>query len=111
MTKRSKSFLGDFELTVLLAVLQLGDDAFGVRILEEIEERTGRSPSGGALYITLDRLETKGLIKSSLGGSRTNRGGRPRRYISVTPKGFKAVRESRAAILSLLDGLDELFSS
>ena len=63
-SKRSKAFLGDFELTVLLAVLQLDGQAYGARILEEIKERTGRSTAGGALYITLDRMESKGLIRS-----------------------------------------------
>ncbi len=107
--KRSKTFLGDFELTVLLAVLRLGDEAYGAAILREIEQRTGRLVPGGALYITLDRIESKGFIKSKLGDAGTNRGGRPRRYITVTNKGFEAVRESRAALLNMMSGLDTLF--
>ncbi len=107
--QRPKTFLGDFELTVLLAVLRLGDEAYGAAILEEIEEQTGRSVAGGALYITLDRMEAKGLIKSKLGDAGANRGGRPRRYVTVTSKGFAAVRESRAALLNMMSGLDAVF--
>ena len=62
MTKQI--FLGEFELVVLLAVLRLGDEAYGVTIMREIEERTGRSASRGAVYITLERLEKKGYLKS-----------------------------------------------
>ncbi len=111
--KKNKTFLGDFELTVLLAILRLEDGAYGGAILQEIDDRTGRSVQGGALYITLDRMESKGLIKSKLGDSppppSANRGGRPRRYVTVTAKGFAAVRESRDALLSMMGGLDAMF--
>ena len=107
--KKRKPFLGDFELTVLLAILRLGDEAYGAEVLREIEQRTGRSVPGGALYITLDRMESKRLIKSRLGDPSANRGGRPRRYVTVTEKGFAAVRESRDAMLSMMGGLDSMF--
>ncbi len=107
--KKRKTFLGDFELTVLLAILRLGDEAYGAEVLREIEQRTGRSVQGGALYITLDRMESKRLIKSRLGDPSANRGGRPRRYVTVTEKGFAAVRESRDAMLSMMGGLDSMF--
>ncbi len=107
--RKGKPFLGDFELTVLLAILRLGDEAYGAEILREIDQRTGRSVSGGALYITLDRMESKRLIKSRLGDPSANRGGRPRRYVTVTEKGFAAVRESRDAMLSMMGGLDSMF--
>ncbi len=107
--KKGKTFLGDFELTVLLAILRLGDEAYGAEILREIDLRTGRSVPGGALYITLDRLESKGLIRSKLGDPSANRGGRPRRYVAVTPEGFAAVRESRDALLNMMGGLDAMF--
>jgi len=107
--KRSKTFLGDFELTVLLAVLRLGPEAYGTAIIGEIERRTGRSVPGGALYVTLDRMEAKGLIRSRLGDGDTSRGGRPRRYVNLTNKGFEAVRESRAALLNLMSGLESMF--
>lgn len=106
---KSKSYLGDFELTVLLATLRLADGAYGGAILREIEERTGRAVPGGALYVTLDRMETKGLLRSRLADPSPGRGGRPRRYVTVTDSGFEAVRESRAALLSLMGGLDTLF--
>ncbi len=107
--RKQKAFLGDFELTVLLAVLRLGDEAYGAEILREIEHRTGRSVPGGALYITLDRMESKGFIESNLGDPGANRGGRPRRYVTVTARGFAAVRESREALLSMMGGLDAMF--
>ncbi len=107
--EKGKTFLGDFELTVLLAVLRLGDEAYGAEMLREIDQRTGRSVPGGALYITLDRMESKRLIKSRLGDPSANRGGRPRRYVTVTEKGFAAVRESRDALLSMMGGLDAMF--
>ena len=107
--KKRKTFLGDFELTVLLGILRLGDEAYGAEVLREIEQRTGRSVQGGALYITLDRMESKGFIKSQLGDPSPNRGGRPRRYVNVTTKGFTAVRESRDALLSMMGGLDAMF--
>ena len=107
--KKNKTFLGDFELTVLLAILRLEDGAYGGAILQEIDDRTGRSVQGGALYITLDRMESKRLIKSKLGDPTPNRGGRPRRYVTVTAKGFEAVRGSREALLNMMGGLDALF--
>ena len=107
--QKKKSFLGDFELTVLLAVLRLGEDAYGGAILREIDRRTGREVAGGALYVTLDRMESKGFIKSSLGDPNPDRGGRPKRYVALTDTGFEAVRESRQALLNLMLGLDPLF--
>ena len=100
-------YLGEFEQVVLLAAMHLGDDAYGASVSEEIEARTGRKVSRGALYVTLDRLEEKGLIRTSLGDPRANRGGRPRRYVKVAAPGLRALRESRAALLSLWHGLEE----
>ena len=107
--QKKKSFLGDFELTVLLAILRLGEEAYGGAILREIDRRTGREVAGGALYVTLDRMEAKGLIASSLGDPHPDRGGRPKRYVALTDAGFEAVRESRQALLNLMLGLDPLF--
>lgn len=106
---RSKTFLGDFELTVLLAVLRLGEDAYGAAIIKDIAGQTGRSVTGGALYVTLDRLQAKGLVRSRLGDASSSRGGRPKRYITITNKGFQAVRDSRAALLNMMEGLDAMF--
>ena len=102
------AFLGEFEQVVLLAILQLGPDAYGVAVLCEIEERTGRRVSRGALYVTLDRLEQKGLLSSRLGKPTPARGGRAKRYLSVSGEGLRALRAERAALMSLWQGLDEV---
>ncbi len=102
----TKNFLGEFEQMVLLAVIRIGDEAYGVRILDEIERRTSRAVSRGALYITLDRLEAKGYITSKLGEPTPARGGRAKRYVTVTAAGKKALRESRTALFNLWDGIE-----
>jgi len=104
----NQSYLGEFEQVVMLAALRLGDEAYGGAISREIEERTGRSVSRGALYVTLDRLEEKQLIRSRLGEPTPARGGRAKRYLSVTPAGVRALRGSRETLESLWQGLDEI---
>lgn len=99
--------LAEFEHLVLLAILRLEDDAFPPAILEEIEERTGRPASRGSIYVTLDRLEDKGLLTSDLRPGPSARGGRPRRYVRLTKAGESALRESREALLSLWEGYEE----
>lgn len=101
-----RSQLGEFEHLVLLAILRLGDQAYAPAILEEIETRTGRPPSPGSMYVTLDRLEEKGLLRSRLADSTDERGGRPRRYVTVTPLGVRQLRASRTALLALWRGLE-----
>lgn len=86
---------------VLLAVLRLGQPAYGVPILDEIEARTGRTPSRAAVYIALQRLEVKGYVASRLGHPSPERGGRARRYFSLRPAGLKALRDSRRALVSM----------
>ena len=103
-------FLGEFEQMVLLSIVQLGDEAYGVKIREEIEARTGRDVARGALYTTLDRIETKGLVTSVTGDSTAERGGRPRRYFAVSPAGMDALRASRKALLNLWTGIEEALS-
>jgi PadR family transcriptional regulator, regulatory protein PadR len=100
--------LGEFEQVVLLAILRLGENAYGVTIRKEIAECTGREPAPGALYTTLDRLETKGLVQSRLGDPTPQRGGRAKRYIKVTRKGRAAVASVQRSFQSLLQGLDLL---
>jgi DNA-binding PadR family transcriptional regulator len=85
--------LGEFEYLLLTAAARLGDEAYGVSIRQEIESTTGRNCSIGALYTTLDRLETKGLLKTWMGEATAVRGGRPKRMVKVTAKG---VREATA---------------
>ncbi len=101
--------LGDFEQLVLLAILHLGDDAYGRRIVETIEERSGRAISRSALYVTFDRLESKGHLTSTLRHPSEERGGRMRRYVEVAPAGLNALRESRHVLEGMWRGLDAVF--
>jgi PadR family transcriptional regulator PadR len=100
--------LGEFEQIVLLAVLHLGDEAYGVAIVDAIEHRTGRTVSRSALYVTFDRLETKGFLTSVLRTGDETRGGKLRRYVTVTPAGFAELRESRETLLGMWQGLEPL---
>ncbi len=101
-----RNFLGEFEHMVLVAVLQLDGEAYGAAIVREIESRTGRGVPSGSLYVTLDRLENKGLVRSRIGEPDARRGGRPKRFVTVTTEGMQAVREVRQAMLSLWKGLE-----
>jgi DNA-binding PadR family transcriptional regulator len=97
-------WLGEFEHMVLLAILRLGREAYAPAILDEIGSRTGRPASRGSIYVTLDRLEEKGLVESEPESGPTERGGRPRRRLVLTESGLEALRESRDALLSLWEG-------
>ena len=101
-------YLGEFEQLLLLAILQCGEDAYTVPIRTVLAERSRRRVSRGALYTSLDRLETKGLLTSRMGESLAVRGGRARRYYSVTPAGLGALRTARAAVADLSRGLESL---
>lgn len=101
-----QSPLGEFEQMVLLAILRLEDEVYGVPITEEIERCTGRSVSPAAVYVTLRRLEKKGLVTSWLGEALPERGGKPRRYVRVLPEGLKDLRESRRMMDALWQGLN-----
>jgi DNA-binding PadR family transcriptional regulator len=100
--------LGELEQIVLLAVLRLGDDAYAVPVLEQIERQTGRHIARGALYTALDRLEAKGCLRSRLGAPLAERGGRARRYFSVTPSAVRSLKASRLSLLRLWDGLEQI---
>ncbi len=100
--------LGEFEQIVLLAALHLGRKAYGVNIVQTIEGRTGRSVSRSALYITFDRLEAKGFLRSELRSPTAERGGSMRRYVEVLPAGLRALQDTRAALLGMWDGLEPL---
>jgi DNA-binding PadR family transcriptional regulator len=97
--------IGSFEQVVLLAILRVGEDAYGVPVQEEIERATGRRVSPGALYRALDRLEERGLVTSGTGAPTSERGGRRRRTLAVTPAGARELKESLAAIRELASGL------
>jgi PadR family transcriptional regulator PadR len=100
--------LGEFEQIVLLAILRLSEGAYGVTILGEIAACTKRHPSRGALYTTLDRMEEKGLVTSRFGDPTPLRGGRAKRYFTVTKKGRFALINAQRSYQSLLQGLDLL---
>ena len=100
--------LGDLEQIVLLAVLRLGNAAYAVPILEEIAAQTGRKVARGALYTALDRLENKGCLRSRLGEPLPERGGRARRYFTVTPAALRALKDSRLALIRLWRGIESL---
>jgi DNA-binding PadR family transcriptional regulator len=99
-------YLGEFEHLVLLAVLRLGEGAYAVPIRDEILERGGRAVARGALYTTLDRLEQKGMLRSRVGEPLAERGGRARRYYTVTPSGLESLRAARTALDRLSSGLE-----
>lgn len=102
---RQDGLLGTFEQLVLLAAMNAGDDAYPPRLIELIGEASGREPSRGAVYVTLDRLEAKGLIASAPVAPGPDRGGRPRRQVAVTVEGEAALREAREALDTLWAGL------
>jgi DNA-binding PadR family transcriptional regulator len=97
----AKDALGGFELQVLLAVMRLGDDAYGVPIADTIEQASGREIAAGSIYITLDRLEAKGLVTSRLGEATPERGGRAKTYFHATGKGVRAVRAAQRTLVRL----------
>ncbi len=98
--------LGTFEQMVLLAILHIGKDAYGPLILHKLKEGSGRPVSRGSLYVTLDRLERKEMLHSTSGAPEPDRGGRPKRYVTVTEKGIAALREARDSLTSMWAGLD-----
>lgn len=98
--------LGEFEQLVLLACLQLGDEAYTVSVVDEIQERSGREVSHSAVYVALRRLEDKGLLSSELGDSTPERGGRPKRFFRAEPEALPALRDARDTLLSMWEGLE-----
>lgn len=98
-------YLGEFEHVVLLALLRLGDDAYGVTVRQEIAARTGRDVSAGAIYATLGRLETKSFVRSRLGAPTAERGGRAKRHFRVTARGVAIVERTHEALRRMADGL------
>jgi DNA-binding PadR family transcriptional regulator len=101
-------YLGEFELVVMITIIRLGENAYGVPISREIEQQTARSVTFGTVYATLDRLEKKGFVRSSLGEATPERGGRAKRYFCVTRTGLRIVRETKHSLTSLWRGVREL---
>ena len=99
-----REHIGEFEQLALLAILRLGPDAYGMKIRQEIEERAERKTSIGALYLTLERLEQKGFIRSELGEVTPERGGRAKRFFTLDPSGKEALRKSLDAVRRMTEG-------
>lgn len=97
--------LGELELLVLLAILRLGEEAYAVSIQEEIGARAGREVTRATVYVTLKRMEDKGLVSTWLGDPLPERGGKARRYVAIEPSGLAAVREARGALQRMWSGL------
>src|ERR1041385_4727765 len=97
--------IGQFEQTVLLALVRLGKDAYGRAILNEIQQRLNRDVSAGAVYATLERLENKGMASSKLAPGTAIRGGRARRYFVPTGAGVRALNDARSATDLIWQGL------
>jgi len=108
--KRTKRYdpLGEFETLVLMAILRLGEQAYGMRIHVELEEQAGRGSSYGALYTTLDRLEQKGYVSSSTGEPTPERGGRAKKYFQIKEPGEAALKQAIAATRSMARGLEPI---
>ncbi len=103
--------LGEFEQLLLFALLRLGDDAHGVGIRQEIEKRTGREVSAGAVYTAMDRLETRGFVSSRMGEPTAERGGRRKKHYRLEPAGAAALRKSYAALSEMAKGLGAKLAS
>jgi DNA-binding PadR family transcriptional regulator len=108
---RAADPLGEFETLVLLAILRLGEDAYGMRIHLEIEDRAQRRCSLGALYTTLDRLEQKGYLSSRIGEATPERGGRAKKYFRIKAAGECALKNAYAATRRMAEGLEPQLGS
>jgi PadR family transcriptional regulator PadR len=108
-SRRPPQPLAEFELLVLLAALRLGaDEAYTVSIAEQIQQRTGRRVRRANVFTTLQRLEAKRLVSTRLGDPRPERGGKPRRLVTVRPAGLAAVRAAAGAIQAMVGELTEV---
>jgi DNA-binding PadR family transcriptional regulator len=103
-----RGYLGEFELMILLAVIHLGDEAYGVPISRELEAHRGRDVSVGSVYAALERLEAKGLVASTLGDPTPERGGKAKRYFRVTREGLRQVHDTRRVLKQMWRTLPEL---
>lgn len=103
-----RDYLTDFELMILLAILRIGDEAYGVPITREIEQTGGRTVALAAVYAALDRLERHGLVSSDIGEPTSERGGRAKRYFQLTARGLAAVRQTQRALTRLWSDVPQL---
>ena len=107
----SPTQISNFELMVMLALIRLGDDAYGVPISQEIEAQSGRDVAVGSVYAALERLEERKLVASRMGEPTAERGGRAKRYFKVTARGLKEVRETQRTLEKLWKNLPGLQGS
>ena len=108
---RPDTTLGEFEQLVLIALLRLGPEAYGAVIRREIEARTGRDLSISAVYVTLDRLEDKGLVRSHIGEPTPTRGGRRKKHYVLLAPGRRAVARAYRTFMVMVDGLERHFDA
>ena len=101
----SRESIGEFEQLVLLAILRLGREAYGISILSEIKKQTGRKVLRPAVYVALKRLEDKELVRARIADPSPRRGGRPRKYFDVAPAGLARLQESRKALMKMWEGV------
>ena len=104
-------YLGEFEMKVMMALLRLGSDAYGMTVRREISDRTGRDVSIGAIYATLDRMERKGFVSSFKGEATPERGNRAKRYFKIEAPGRRVFDESWNALNKMHEGLDDLVTT
>jgi DNA-binding PadR family transcriptional regulator len=104
----SPNLISNFELMVMLALIRLGDEAYGVPISQEIEKQRGHDVAVGSVYAALERLEGRGLVASRIGEPTAERGGRAKRYFKATPRGLKEIRETQRTLVRLWKNLPEL---
>ena len=102
---KGRENLGDFEHLVMLALMRLGEQAYGVTLRQEIASRTHRDVSIGAVYATLDRLQRKGYVRSQMGDPTPQRGGKRKRFFRITASGAAAVNRTHRALKSMAEGL------
>jgi PadR family transcriptional regulator PadR len=104
---RKRNYLGEFELMVILTVIRLGDNAYGVPITRELEKYREKEVSLGSVYAALERMEDKGLVLSSLGDPTAERGGKAKKYFRATKEGLREAQEMRQVLTRLWRGLPE----
>ena len=105
---RKGDYLGNFDLMLLLALLRLGEDAYGVTISQELEQHTDREVVIASVYARLERLQERGLVTSRLGDATPERGGRAKRFFRITSAGIREVRDARRSLMNMWKGLPEL---
>lgn len=103
-----RSYLGELEMMLLLAIMNLGDEAYGVPIARELERQRGQDVSVGSVYAALERLEAKSLIVSNLGDPTPERGGKAKRYFRITKEGMQQVQETRRVLTKFWRSIPDL---